>query len=58
MREQLELFRAEESMGQVLSLSDYLFGVIEQHIAIKNATRKPAIRAHQEILSRRMAEQA
>jgi uncharacterized protein YkvS len=35
LREQLELFVAEE--GNVISMSDYLFGVIEQHIAFKAA---------------------
>ena len=37
MREQLELFVAEE--GNVISMSDYLFGVIEEHIAFKSAMR-------------------
>lgn len=35
-REQLELF-VEES--NVLSMSDYLFEVVEEHIAIKSAMR-------------------
>jgi uncharacterized protein YkvS len=37
LREQLELFVAEE--GQVISMSDYLFGVIEEHVAHKAAMR-------------------
>lgn len=39
MREQLELFREEESHGKVLSMSDYLFRVIEEHIVIRQAMR-------------------
>jgi hypothetical protein len=35
MREQLELFRSEESHSNVLSMSDYLFGVIEQHVELR-----------------------
>lgn len=34
MREQLELFVAEE--GKVVSISDYLFGVLEEHIELKS----------------------
>jgi len=37
MREQLELFVAEE--GNVVSMSDYLFEVVEQHIVTKQAMR-------------------
>ena len=37
LREQLELFRAER--GNVVSMSDYLHEVIEEHIAIKSAMR-------------------
>jgi hypothetical protein len=37
LMEQLELFRAEES--NVLSMSDFLFGVLEEHIAMKSAIR-------------------
>lgn len=33
LREQLELFVQQES--NVLSMSDYLFGVIEEHVAMK-----------------------
>jgi hypothetical protein len=36
--EQLELFRQEEG-GNVISMSDYLHGVIEQHIAIRSSMR-------------------
>jgi hypothetical protein len=38
LREQLELFVAEE--GMVISMSDYLFGVIEEHVAIRKAMRR------------------
>jgi hypothetical protein len=38
LREQLELFVQEE--GEVISMSDYLFGVIEEHVAIRKATRR------------------
>jgi hypothetical protein len=37
LREQLELFVKEEN--NVISMSDYLFGVIEEHIAIRSAMR-------------------
>lgn len=37
LREQLELFVAEQ--GNVISMSDYLFEVIEEHIAIRSAMR-------------------
>ena len=37
LMEQLELFRAEEN--NVLSMSDFLFGVLEEHIAMKSAIR-------------------
>jgi uncharacterized protein YkvS len=37
LREQLELFVAEE--GNVISMSDYLFEVIEQHVALKSVMR-------------------
>jgi hypothetical protein len=33
LREQLELFVAQ---GNVLSMSDYLFEVIEEHVAVKS----------------------
>jgi hypothetical protein len=39
MKEQLELFREQESMGKIISMSDYLFGVIEEHIAFRQAMR-------------------
>lgn len=38
LKEQLELFVAEE--GNVISMSDYLFEVIEQHIALRSAMRQ------------------
>jgi hypothetical protein len=37
LAEQLELFRAEEN--NVLSMSDFLFGVLEEHVATKSAIR-------------------
>lgn len=37
LKEQLELFVAEE--GNIISMSDYLFEVIEQHIAVRSAMR-------------------
>lgn len=37
LKEQLELFREER--GNVVSMSDYLHEVIEEHIAIKSAMR-------------------
>jgi hypothetical protein len=37
LMEQLELFRSEEN--NVLSMSDFLFGVLEEHIAMKSAIR-------------------
>lgn len=46
MREQLELFVAQE--GNVVSISDYLFGVLEEHIEIRS------IRINKKILSRRI----
>jgi hypothetical protein len=33
LREQLELFVQQE--GNVVSMSDYLFGVIEEHVAVR-----------------------
>jgi len=43
MREQLELFVQEE--GNVISMSDYLFGVIEEHMRLREVMRisKPKI---------------
>lgn len=35
MRQQLELFARES--GQVVSLSDYLFEIVEEHIAMRIA---------------------
>lgn len=37
LKEQLELFREER--GNVVSMSDYLHEVIEEHIAFKSAMR-------------------
>jgi hypothetical protein len=37
MREQLELFVAEQ--GIVISMSDYLFGVIEEHMKLREVMR-------------------
>jgi hypothetical protein len=49
MREQLELFVAEQ--GNVVSMSDYVFGVLEDHIAFK------AIRIHRQKLGKRTGTQ-
>jgi hypothetical protein len=49
MRQQLELFVAEE--GNVVSMSDYIFGVLEDHIAFK------AIRIHRQKLGKRTGTQ-
>lgn len=48
LAEQLELFVAEQ--GNVVSMSDYLFEVIEQHVEVKKAMRKSSykIRGHGE----------
>lgn len=48
-REQLELFVRESN---VLSMSDYLFEVVEQHIAMKSA-----MRISKQKISRRVGEQ-
>jgi hypothetical protein len=44
IRQQLELFRAEE--GSIVSMSDYLHQIIEDHIAMRSVVRmrKPARR--------------
>jgi hypothetical protein len=44
IKQQLELFKAEE--GSIVSMSDYLHQVIEDHIAYRSAVqlRKPARR--------------
>lgn len=39
LREQLELF-VQEAGANVVSMSDYLFGVIEEHVAIRKAMRR------------------
>jgi hypothetical protein len=39
LREQLELFVQEEG-AHIVSMSDYLFGVIEEHVAIRKAMRR------------------
>jgi hypothetical protein len=49
MREQLELFVAEE--GDVVSMSDYLFSVIEEHMALRS------IRVSKQRLGRRVGNQ-
>ena len=38
LREQLELFVAQE--GKVISMSDYLFEVIEEHVAMRVVKQK------------------
>ena len=38
LKQQLELFRAER--GQVISMSDYLFEVVEEHVAMRIAKQK------------------
>lgn len=38
MRKQLELFKAQE--GAVVSMSDYLFQVVEEHIAMRIAKQQ------------------
>lgn len=55
LREQLELFVAEQ--GVVLSMSDYLFGVLEEHVAIEQARRKSPIRISHQRIARRIGEQ-
>lgn len=42
LHEQLELFVAEQ--GNIVSMSDYLFEVIEQHVAVKSVMRKSSIK--------------
>lgn len=54
MKEQLELFRAER--GVVVSMSDYLLEVIEEHIAMQSVRRRPAMRASQHRPWRRVQE--
>ena len=49
MREQLDLFVAEE--GNVVSMSDYLFAVIEEHVELRS------IRITKKKLSRRIGNQ-
>jgi hypothetical protein len=55
LREQLELFVAEQ--GAVLSMSDYLFNVIEEHIAIRSAIRRPTVRVLHQKIGKRVGEQ-
>lgn len=38
LREQYELFVAQQ--GNVISLSDYLFGVLEEHAAMRQAKQR------------------
>lgn len=49
LREQLELFVAEQ--GNVVSMSDYLFEVIEEHVAVKS------IRVSKQKIGRRVGNQ-
>jgi uncharacterized protein YkvS len=49
LREQLELFVAEQ--GNVVSMSDYLFEVIEEHVAVKS------IRISKQKIGRRVGNQ-
>lgn len=49
LREQLELFVAQQ--GNVVSMSDYLFEVIEEHVAYKS------IRVSKQKLGRRVGNQ-
>jgi len=49
LREQLELFVAQE--GNVVSMSDYLFSVIEEHVELKS------IRVNKQKLGRRIGNQ-
>lgn len=49
LRQQLELFVAEE--GNVVSMSDYLFSVIEEHVALRS------IRISKQRLARRVGNQ-
>jgi uncharacterized protein YkvS len=49
LREQLELFVAEQ--GNVVSMSDYLFEVIEEHVAMRS------IRVSKQKLGRRIGNQ-
>jgi hypothetical protein len=49
LRQQLELFVAEE--GNVVSMSDYLFEVIEEHVALRS------IRVSKQRLGRRVGNQ-
>lgn len=49
LREQLELFVAEE--GNVVSMSDYLFTVIEEHVALRS------IRISKQKIGRRIGQQ-
>jgi hypothetical protein len=49
LRQQLELFVAEQ--GNVVSMSDYLFEVIEEHVALRS------IRVSKQRLTRRVGNQ-
>jgi phage baseplate assembly protein gpV len=42
LHEQLELFVAEQ--GEVVSMSDYLFEVIERHVEVEKAMRKSSFK--------------
>jgi hypothetical protein len=45
LREQYEMFVAE---GKVISMSDYLFGVLEEHAAVRVVKQKIGRRAGQQ----------
>jgi hypothetical protein len=49
LREQLELFVSQQ--GNVVSMSDYLFEVIEEHVAVKS------IRVSKQKIGRRVGNQ-
>ena len=51
LREQLELFK-----GNVVSMSDYLFEVLQHHVAVESAMRRPSMRVSQQRFSRKGME--
>lgn len=56
LREQLELFVAER--GNVVSMSDYLFEVIEEHVALQEIKqRRGPIRVSKQIIRERAGNQ-
>ena len=54
LHEQLELFVQEQ--GKVVSMSDYLFEVIEEHVLVKSV-RRPPMRITQQKIGKRIGEQ-